>query len=285
MQIEDLYSWYKNHTNRWRDSLKYACGIVGGLSTLLSVFGLTVRDIPEINLWWSIIIVIVAFAVIWFLAYIILGRIFKDAIRLTIRNTPVQISYGNIFAASDSWKVIACDSHFDTRVDDVVISKKSLHGQFVLEHGNICEIRTAVENEAKRKGISADENGQYEFPLGTIIPYHSSKDDQTYLMLAMTKLNDEYKACTNMAEYEQMLMRMWIEIDRVYASHDIALPLLGDGISRFTDGPKNKNGLLRCMLCTLNGSGASLNAKVNVVLYHKPGSENEIPLYEYRNMF
>ncbi len=57
-------------------------------------------------------------------------------------------------------------------------------------------------------------------------------------MLAMTELNSRYESHTNMAKYERMLMKMWKEIDRVYASQDIALPLLGAGIARFDDGPK-----------------------------------------------
>ena len=84
-----------------------------------------------------------------------------------------------------------------------------------------------------------------------------------------------------MAEFELMLMKMWQEIDRVYASHDVILPILGAGILRF-GGPKNKEALLRCMLCTFNSSGVSLNSKVKIVIY---GNAKEIPLYEYKNIF
>lgn len=122
----------------------------------------------------------------------------------------------------------------------------------------------------------------YDFPLGTIIKYESNVDNQTYLMLAMTELNSEYEAHTNMDKFEQMLMKMWREIDRVYAGEDVVLPILGTGISRFDDGPKDKEALLRCMLCTLNSSGVSLNANVEVVIY---GDTRDIPLYEYKDMF
>lgn len=39
--------------------------------------------------------------------------------------------------------------HFDTRVDDIMISKKSLHGKLVLEKKNKEEIEKAVEAKAK----------------------------------------------------------------------------------------------------------------------------------------
>ena len=141
------------------------------------------------------------------------------------------------------------------------------------------EIEAVVENEAKRLGLQKKNDGLYEFPLGTVIRYDSSVDNQTYLMLAMTELNIQHEAHTNMAKFELMLMKMWTEIDRVYASNDIVLPVLGTGISRFDDGPKDREALLRCMLCTLNSSGVSLKSKVDIIIY---GDVKDIPMYEYK---
>lgn len=169
----------------------------------------------------------------------------------------------------------------DSRVNDIIISKKSLHGQLILEHGSADEISMAIEAEAKRLGLQKNNEGLYDFPLGSIVRYDSSVDNHTYLMLAMTELNANHESHTNMAKFEYMLMNMWKEIDRVYAGNDIALPLLGTGISRFDDGPKEKESLLRCMLCTLNSSGVSLNSKVSILLY---GNE-DIPLYEFKDIF
>ena len=152
----------------------------------------------------------------------------------------------------------------------------------ILEHGNIEEIIAAVEAEANRLALQKNSNGLYDFPLGTIIRYDSSVDNHTYLMLAMTELNAEHEAHTNMAKFELMLMKMWKEIGRVYALNDVALPLLGNGIPRFDDGPKDKEDLLRCMLCTLNSSGVTLKSKVEILIY---GNVKEIPLYEYKDMF
>lgn len=77
-------------------------------------------------------------------------------------------------------------------------------------------------------------------------------------------------------------MKMWKAIDRVYASNNVVLPVLGNGISRFDDGPKDTEALLRCMLCTLNSAGVSLNSEVKVVIF---GDIKDIPLYEYKDMF
>ena len=56
---------------------------------------------------------------------------------------------------------------------------------------------------------------------------------------------------------------------------------LGSGISRFEDGPRGKEDLLRCMLCTLNTSGVTLDAQVEIILK----DDSTIDLYEYKNIF
>ena len=243
--------------------------------------GISLGDWENSNVWMRIGVVFVAFAAISSFIYFALGRIFRDSVRLTIRQTPISIGCGDIFDAS-GWKIIGCDTHFDTRVDDIIISKKSLHGQLVLNHGKKEEIEAVVENEAKRLGLQKNNDGLYNFSLGTVIRYDSSVDNQTYLMLAMTELNTQHEAHTNMAKFELMLMKMWSEIDRVYASNDIALPVLGTGISRFDDGSKDKEALLRCMLCTLNSSGVNLKSQVGIIIY---GNAKDISMYEYKSMF
>jgi len=278
--LQRIWKWYNDLPNRKKTSITSSITAVGLIATIFTVLGVSVNGWVN-NIWLSLLIVVLTLIGVYFIAYCIIGKIYKDSVPLIIRQTPVSISCGDIFE-TDGFRVIGCDTHFDTRVDDVVISKKSLHGKLILEHGNADEIKKVVEKEAQRQHLSPNNEGLYDFPLGTVIRYDSTKDGNTYLMLAMTELDSNYEAHTNMAKFEHMLMKMWSEINRVYASNDVALPLLGTGISRFDDGPKNKEALLRCMLCTLNSSGVTLNAKVKVVIY---GDAKDIPLYEYKDMF
>lgn len=279
--MNQIYRFYLRLPKQIRDSIIISTTIIGTISTILSILGVSLGDWEKSSVWLRIGIVIFAFIAVCFITYKVLGKIFKNSVNLIIRQTSVVVGCGDIFAIP-GLRVIGCDTHFDTRIDDVVIAKKSLHGQLFLKHGNKEDIVIAVEAEAKRLGLQKNSDGLYDFPLGTIIRYNSKVDNQTYLMLAMTELNSDYEAHTNMAKYEQMLMKMWKEIGRVYASNDVYLPLLGTGIARFDDGPKDKESLLRCMLCTLNSSGVSLNAKVSVVIYK---NIEDIPLYEYRDIF
>lgn len=279
--MNKMYKWYNSLSKQLRDSINISVTIIGVVSTILSILGVSLGDWEGSNLLLRIGIVFAAFMIICVIIYIIIDKVFRSTVKLTIRQTSVSVGCGNIFEAQ-GLRVIGCDTHFDTRVDDIVISKKSLHGQLVLEHGRKDEIDKTVEAEAKRLGLQKNSDGLYDFPLGTIIRYESSVDNHTYLMLAMTELNSYHEAHTNMAKFELMLMKMWKEIDRVYANYDVVLPLLGAGIVRFDDGSKYKDALLRCMLCTLNSSGVSLNSEVKILIY---GDAEDIPLYEYKNIF
>lgn len=291
--IKKIYTWFNSLSKRLHDSICISAGAIGTISTAISIMGYSFADIEGLNIWIRILIFVVAAILIGVIAYIAIEKIFKDKIDLNVNNTPVEISCGDIFKTA-GWKVIGCDTCFRTQIDDVVISKNSLHGQLVLEHGNADEINKLVEAVAIKMNISKNDDDLYDFPLGTIIPYTSGVDNQTYLMLAMTELNEKYESHTNMAKFESMLMKMWNEISRVYASHDVVLPILGDGISRFDDGPKDKNTLLRCMICTYGSSGISLNSKIKVIIYvddkkkdndiKKSNTTQEIPLYELRDV-
>lgn len=281
--MKRAWKWYNCLSNRIRTSITISAAIVGLISTIMSIVGISLYDWTQ-SIWIGLALFLGAFLIIGIVIYLIIGQIFRDSISMQIRQTPVSVNCGNIFEF-EGFHVIGCDTHFDTRVDDIVVSKRSLHGQLVLEHGKKDEIEKLVKAKAMDLGLSANDQGQFDFPLGTVIRYDSTKDHKTYLMLAMTEIRkegDKYKSYTTMAKFEHMLMRMWQEIDGLYASNDVILPLLGSGISRFKDGPKSNEALLRCMLCTLNSSGVTLNANVKVVIYK---DTKDIPLYEYKYMF
>ncbi len=282
--MKRIYKWYTNLSKRLKDSIVISVSLVGCISTFLSIIGISLADIPCTNIIINSILVMVAILIITIAAYIVIGRLFKDSIELSIRGNSVTIKHGDIFK-ENGYKIIGCDSHFDTRVDDIVITKSSLHGQLFLNHGIIKDINKVVEQKAKVLEIPANEKGLYDFPIGTIIRYDSQRDRQTYLMIAMINNIEEagqYKATTSMADYENMLMKMWSGIDATYAANDIVLPILGTGITRFEEGPKDATSLLRCMLCTLNSSGVTLNSNIKIVIY---GDKNDIPLYEFKNVY
>lgn len=283
-KIKQMYFWWNGLTKRLRDSIVIPTVAIGFISSVFTILGISLSNCECLNFGYRFGIVFGGYIISVGLVYYLLGAVFKDSVSLMVRQTAVSISYGDIFQVS-AWRVVGCDTHFDTRVDDIVISKASLHGQLFLKHGKVDEIAVAIEAEAKRLGLEKNSNGTYDFPLGTIIRYDSSIDNATYLLLAMIELDSDYEAHTNMDKFEHTLMRMWEEISRVYNKHDIALPVLGDGITRFDDGPKGSENLLRCMLCTLNSSGVIIKSNVKILLYNGDENKKNISLYEYKNLF
>lgn len=276
-----IWGWFSNLSNRSRDSFCLLMTLVGIVSTLCTVLGLSFGENICESVWMRFGAYIVTLSILYALIYWVLGKIFESSVELAIRGTKITILYGDIFKLS-GWKIIGCDSHFDTRVDDIIISKNSLHGKMMLEHGNITDIEKVIDKEASRRNLTKNNEGLYDFPLGTIIRYDNNNNGETFLLLSMAELDADYKAYTNMAKFESMLVKMWTEIDRVYAGHPIIIPLLGTGITRFEDGFKSPESLLRCLLCTLNGCGISLKSEVKVVIYNKLTNSS---LYEYMYMF
>lgn len=277
-------------TKRLRDSLILAFEILGGIATILTILGVSVSTLLPMNERPTLLriiaytgIVVAVYVVLFLIIYFIKGRKYKDSVTLQIGKNTVNIITGDIFNIP-GWRVIAVDTSFSTKVNDVIISKNSLHGQLVLNHGDANSINDTVKKTAEEIGLKPDENGSYRFKLGTMIPYESSKEkEQIYLMAAMTELNETYEAHTSMVQFEHTLMRMWKEISRIYAGNDIVLPLLGSGITRFDDNQDDPRELLRCMLCTLNTSKVHLKSKITVAIYND--DKTQLPLYEYKELF
>lgn len=281
--MKKAITWIESNSARISRSLFTSWGIISAISVIASVLGYSIKDIPFLKDRGFVIAIfffIVCYVGLSFCIFYIFGYKSREKVVLNIHGTEVHIKYGDIFQ-EDGYRVISFDSAFSTQVDDIVISKNSLQGQLVLKPGNKEKIGQLVREEAARRQKTTPQGNTYHFPLGTILRFDDSSDGQKYMLLAFSKLDDEYEAHTDMAQYEATLMTMWKEIDRIYAKHDIVLPILGDGITRFDDGPKDMRTLLHCMLCTLNSSGRTLKSKITIVIYGKA----QIPLYEYKEMF
>lgn len=289
-----------------KDSLTLSFAIVTGVATVFTILGYSMKDMLPLESVNPPFLAVIIRALIVFSFYIVTAGIicfqkflkYRDQINLKVGKNEVTLRYGNIFT-EDAWRVIAMDTHFDTTADDVVISKTSLHGQLVLEHGDPDSINAVVKAEADRRGIRSDKDNKYSFPLGTAIPYEGK--DGHYIMVALTELNTDFESHTKMAEYETTLMKIWQELNRVYEKYDLALPILGNGITRFDDTQDDPADLVRCMLCTLNTSKIHFKSHISIVLYQGDDNQQQtqkmrhtkknlekstkLPLYEYKDLF
>lgn len=281
--MSNVLKIFSKLSKRTNASLIFSISLVGMLSTLFSIIGFSLESLIS-SIWLRIASVFFALLLLFIIGYILIGYLYRKSVTFEIRKTPVEIMIGDIFK-SPGYRIIGCDTHFDTRVNDLVISKNSLHGQLVLKHGKKEEIDAAVQDRAQRLGLSRNNEGFFDFPLGSIVKYVSSVDKQTYLLVAITEIRNDngfYRAYTSDQKFEQMLRNMWKEIDGIYASNDISIPLLGAGISRFEGGEKDDRSLLSCMLCTLYSSGLSFNSKLRIIIY---SDLKDFSFYEYKDVF
>lgn len=265
----------------FKDSLIVAISIIALASSFFTITGISLANWDSISIWCRLALSLFCFIILFTIIYFWKKHQSCKQITIHIQNTPVIIKYGDIFN-TEGLRVIGCDSHFDTRVDDIIISKNSLHGQLILNYSNVVDIHADIQNAAKKFNLKKNEKGLYKFPLGTLILHKSMKDNCIYLLLAMSQLDKSNKATTDSSTFIQTLMLMWKEIDCVYASRDIVMPLLGTGILRFSDGPRTKKEILECLLWTLRYSGVSLNSTVTILLSSKT---DDISLYEYTKLF
>lgn len=271
------FHWTTSKT-RWKDSLTIGLAILTTIQTIAEVTGLVELEPIESLSWWAKLLwILVLFSIVTIVAFIAKLLISRKGIKLTIGDNDVQIKQADIFN-QEGLKLIPFNEHFDTQVDDVIIAHNTLNGKFIDSFvDNIDSLRHTIHNaEMVKGGMPHSVKGKDKYPLGRIIKY---KD---YLLLAFTHFNENYNAYLSHTDYEKCLIKMWQEIDRVYANNPIFIPLLGSGITRFTDTPHKDNlSLAKCLLCTLKMSGVHIKQPITICLTEE--IMNEINIYELKS--
>lgn len=172
----------------------------------------------------------VLFAAIYIIMWIAANT--KKKTTLCINHSTVEICEGDLFA-SDGFKVIAFNEYFDTQVDDVVISSRSLNGQY---------IRTIVSDVQKLDADMASDQHlrdcmleETDRPVGKKIKYVLGtiyKNDD-YFLTAFSRFDHSNRAYLDINDYINCLMNFWNECDIHYAGQSVSMTLLGSGITRF----------------------------------------------------
>ena len=121
--MNKICAWYNKFSKQKRDSITISVTVIGVISTILSILGISLGDIQGLNFCMSIMIVFIAFVIIYMFVYWAIDKAFKKYVNIIIRQTSVSVSCGDIFTVS-GLRVICCDTHFDTRINDTVKSKK-----------------------------------------------------------------------------------------------------------------------------------------------------------------
>ena len=261
-----------------RKSVKWSMAIIGGVSTGMTVVGVSLVDLLPQERGWPFRLFVLAVVFVLIALIVAAATCFRSGsgVCTTIGNTDVEVKVGDLFEL-DGVKVIPFDEYFDMDVDDKVISRSSLNGIFIERHAEHIDFIKAVITERQQSvlGEPEDVDGRLRYCLGTVKRF----DD--YALLAFTHMDEYNRAYLERGQYEECLLNMWDELDRMYAGRRVVLPLLGSGITRFKGAQPSEDDLLRCMLCTLRASGHRFSRGVCIALMGE--AADKMRLYEVRD--
>ncbi|MCE2738781.1 MAG: DUF6430 domain-containing protein [Rhodobacter sp.] len=260
-------------------------GIAGSIGTALSIF-LIFIDIPEDFKLYSFI----GFAAVLIIIYLMIWRRANTLKEVSIKidGTTVTVKSGDIFN-EEGLKAIAFNEYFDTVVDNVLISERSLNGIFLTSKLNetIQELDAEIERypfedgEILQREVPRSAGKSVKFRLGTIF----AKDD--FLLTAMSKFDSSNRANLTMPEYLEFLINFWDRVNKVYAQRSVVTPIFGSGVTRIR-GHRNisDEDMLKIMLWTFRISEMRFKypAKLTIVIHEsKIDQVNLLDLKSLRN--
>lgn len=221
------------------------------------------------------ILLVALYVTIWVKANI------KNAAKLNINNSTVNIKVGDLFK-EDGLKAIAFNEYFDTVVDDILISKSSLNGKYILAKKpsavklldkNIAEDSRLSEREFKSN--SARTKGKkIKYKLGSVFV------DEDYLLVAFSHFDKDNRAVLSLREYVSCLINFWDEVDQVYANRSVAVPLMGSGITRFKDAEVTPQELLKILIWTFRMSRVKFRHPACVTIVVHGDNADKINFYD-----
>lgn len=207
-------------------------------------------------------------------------------ISLIVNNSNVDILVGNIFE-DNGIKVIAFNEYFDSKVDEKVISSRSLNGQFLTNScSSIQEFDDGIEKDphlTKRiieKPLRRNSGKQIKYKLGTIFEY---KD---FFLVAFSHFDADNRAFLTMTDLVSCLIEFWNEVDKFYASRTVSIPLLGSGITRLKEaGDVNEQELLEILLWTFKISRIRFRYPSKIKIIISNDKIDKINLFEIKHKF
>ena len=257
--------------NLWKEYGKILSIISTATSLLFLFIGINSNNWTGLAI--SICILLSIFLVLW-----IKANKTKKA-TLKINNSILEIGFGDIFEEA-GFKVIAFNEFFDTQVDGVIISKKTLNGKYIERfYPNVEDLDVIISGDSHSAtqiiGTCERKAGKRSrYRLGTIVK------NGEFFLLAFSHFDNKNRAFLEISDYIACLMNMWNECDIHYGGNTVALPLLGSGITRFR-GYENISDqeLLETMIWTFKASRIKFRhpAKLKIVLHEE--KSKEIDLY------
>ena len=160
--------------------------------------------------------------------------------RISNTDMRVQIRIGNIFSKRfPGAVVVGSNATFDTSIEHGEISKRSVQGQFTARYfgSTVSDLDLGIDAALKGTRPSQEHTNatkpfgkMAEYRLGTVAKVIGG--DRTGYLVAISRLNANKVAESDVNEYQDALSMMWEEIRSRGTQEDILCPVLGTGLSR-----------------------------------------------------
>ncbi|MNW46833.1 hypothetical protein D3C74_241460 [compost metagenome] len=160
---------------------------------------------------------------------------YRDSIKININNSQLHIKVGDLFAET-GLKVIGVNEYFDNIVDDKIISKSSLHGQYInCYYSDTEDLDRRIESDSHLREFRTERNEQRKLKKKQKYKLGSVFVDGEFLLTAFAKFDDNNRAYLYMNDYVNFLLNFWNEVDIIYSGRSVTIPLFGSGITRFKE--------------------------------------------------
>ena len=232
---------------------------------------------------WFIALFFMAFIVYHVSRYLYYRNLKK--LSLKIKNSTFKIKLGDIFEQSEL-KVVNFNEYFDTVVDNKIIAKNSLNGQFILNKVKDVKKLDAVIRESLKNNIKEPNNDRpigkkIKYELGSIVEYND------YLLTALTKFDNDNRANLSLRDYLVFLMNFWDNLDKIYANRSVCITLFGSSsITRFKDtNDITDQDLIEIILWSFKVSKIKFKYPTTITLILTDDLLNKINLYELKERY
>lgn len=248
---------------------EYYYKIITGVSTMVSLL-LIFFEIPENYKTKVGLVFVLVLALIYVLVWCHANKMTN--IKLNIEGSDVHIKIGNIFA-QEGLKVIPFNEYFDTKVDDRIIAKVSLNGQYINKyHSNLNKLDSIISRDKDLREHIIDTNiprdgKSTKYRLGSLVLV------ENFVLTAFAKFDEDNRANLSIYDYLLFLVHFWDEINKIYAQKSVTVPIFGSGITRFKGGFEDidDNELLNIMIWTFKISKIKFEypAKLSIIIHDK----------------
>lgn len=195
---------------------------------------------------------------------------FNRSATIKLNNKTIVLRYGDIFKGKDEIKVIGVNCCFDTIVDDQIIAKNTLHGQFINRHfsQNVEELNNIISKELASVpsiDVSAEKHKgkQRRYPVGTIVPV-TIASGTTFYLLALTRMDQELRAHCDPEDYFKALCALIDYCDQHSNGRSVQIPLLGSGMLSRVEASKQEK--LTAMLSVLALKSPMITSNISIII-------------------